>query len=227
MNEVSVNTIRIFVLMETAKQLARKNAGVRGNFIFKFPGWGRLTPGMPIEKHWTRGGRLGPVLRWVASPLPPLQQIESDCSDFPAPATGNSQWQLFDSNLKLRVLIVCDEAQRLKELRAALGFCQVELSLAASVEELRDIHDSAQFDLAAVDVSPQLIVAVLSLLRSFNACKEATILVESGQITGDPALTGVLPRFRAMPCSRSELLRLVCGRIMPDSQQPNGREKLF
>lgn len=227
MGEITVNTIRAVVLIESAKHLARQGSQLLNNFTLKFPSKGRLTLGRSIEKHWVLGGRLAPVLHWTTfSPLP-LQQIESECTDREPVIASNNEWQFTDSNQKLRILIVCDAAERLKELQAALGFCQVELFTATSIDELRSIHDSIQFDLAAVDVSPNLIVAVLSFLRNSKACEETTILVESRQTTGNLALAGVLPRFRAMPCSRNDLLRLVCGRIAPESPQSSARKTLF
>lgn len=227
MGELSVNTIRIVVLMESAKRLVRQNAGLPGNFILKFPDRRQLILGSPIEKRRIRGGRLDPALRWAASTPRPLQQVEPECLDRDSLTGGNSEWQLTDSKQKLRVLIVCDAAERLQELQTTLGGCQAELFTATSIDELRSIHDSDQFDLAAVDVRPNLIVAVLSLLRSSNACGEATILVESRQVTGNLELAGVLPRFRAMPCNRNDLLRLVCGRIAPGSLQPGEKRTLL
>lgn len=226
MDEVSVNIIRIIVLAESGKWLVRQNAGLP-DFILKFPGKGRLMPGRPIEKRRIRGGRLDPVLHWVASTPRPLQQVERECADRDSLTGGSGEWQLADSNPKLRILIVCDVAEQLQELQTALGACQVELFTAASIDELRNIHDSVQFDLAVVDVNPNLIVIALSLLRGNSACGEATILVESRQVTGNLALAGVLPSFRAMPCSRNDLLRLVCGRVAPESLQPSLKRTLF
>lgn len=226
MDELSVNIFRIVVLAESAKWLMRQNASLP-DFILKFPGRGRLMPGMPIEKRRIRGGRLDPVLRWVSSTPRPLQQVERESADQDSLAGDSGEWQLADSNPKLRILIVCDVAKQLQELQMTLGACQVEMFTAASIDELQSIQDSTQFDLAAVDVSPNLIVAVLSFLRSSNACGEATILVESRQITGNHTLAGVLPRFRAMPCNRNDLLRLVCGRIAPKSLSPSLKRTLF
>lgn len=220
MGELSVNTIRIVVLMESAKRLVRQNAGLPGNVILKFPDRRQLILGSPIEKRRIRGGRLDPALRWAASTPRPLQQVEPECMDRDSLTGGNSERQLTDSNQKLRVLIVCDAAERLQELQTTLGACQVELFTATSIDELQSIHNSAQFDLVAVAVSPNLIVAVLNILRSSNGSRETTILVESQQVTGHPELAGVLPNFRAMSCSRNDLLRLVCGRIAPDSLRP-------
>lgn len=214
------------MLAGRAKCLAEKDGGQRGNCIIKFPG-GFLIPGRPSEKRRTRGGRTSPALHWVSPPADPFQRCEPGCGNWEKSDGDHVQRRSRDAGGKIRLLIVSDSAERLRELRATLGFCEVEITAAASVEELRRLGDFARFDLAVVDVSPRAIPSVLNLLRDVKGGEETTILVESWHLAGQPELAGVLPRFRAMPCSRAELLRLVCGRIAPDSPRPDFQRELL
>ena len=66
----------------------------------------------------------------------------------------------------------------------------------------------SQHDLVALDLDAARIKAALSCLRGNVLHTNVPLLVESARLGNDLGLTGVLPAFRAMPCSRNELLLL-------------------
>ena len=67
-------------------------------------------------------------------------------------------------------------------------------------------------DLAVVDVSPALLEPLLGNLRASKEHSEIPVLVEQSRIAAAP-LTGVLPKYRAMPCSHDELIKLARRRL--------------
>ncbi len=107
-----------------------------------------------------------------------------------------------------RLLLVCDSADRLKQLLLGIDQADFEIATASSIKELqsacREIHD-----LVALDVSPLEIASILRSIRTSKGHSEIPILVESERIINAPSLAGVLPGYRAMPCSHQELLTLL------------------
>jgi hypothetical protein len=67
-------------------------------------------------------------------------------------------------------------------------------------------------DLAVVDVGPALLEPLLGNLRASKEHSEIPVLVEQSRIAAAP-LTGVLPKYRAMPCSHDELIKLARRRL--------------
>ncbi len=110
------------------------------------------------------------------------------------------------------LLIVSDAPHRLTQLRAALDNGEVAITSAASLEELPHLCECA-YDLVVVDVSAAQLVEVLKALRTYASCAEVSILVDAGQLTAETELAGVFPRYRAMPCSRTELITLARRRL--------------
>jgi CheY-like chemotaxis protein len=110
-----------------------------------------------------------------------------------------------------RLLIISDSAERIQPWQAAFDPREAEISSAVFPEEWgyvsRDKHD-----LAVVDVGPALLEPLLKNLRASKEHAEIPLLVEQSRIAAaSPA--GVLPKYRAMPCSHDELIRLARRRI--------------
>src|SRR5262249_26490663 len=76
--------------------------------------------------------------------------------------------------------------------------------------------------LAVVDVGPALLEPMLGNLRASKEHSEIPVLVEQSRIAAAP-LTGVLPKYRAMPCSHDELIKLARRRLT--SIAAHGRAK--
>ena len=124
-----------------------------------------------------------------------------------APTTGHNSPLRSVPAPKARLLLVADSTERLKVLRAALGNSAFEVSCAGSLEELQAACHS-QHDLVALDLDAARIKAALSCLRGNILHTNVPLLVESARLGNNLGLAGVLPAFRAMPCSRNELLLL-------------------
>jgi DNA-binding response OmpR family regulator len=110
-----------------------------------------------------------------------------------------------------RVLLISDSAERIPNLQAAFNSQEVEITCAMFPEEWGYVS-SERHDLAVVDVGPALLEPLLGNLRASKEHAEIPLLVEKSRIISAP-LTGVLPKYRAMPCSHDELIKLVRRRI--------------
>lgn len=118
------------------------------------------------------------------------------------------------ANDKLRVLVVSDSVESLRRIHAALAGNEIEITRASSPEEMCRGCCGWQ-DLVAVDVDPKRIAETLKALRRCAGCTKISVLVEAGRIYDDPSLAGLLPSYRAMPCSGSDLITLAQGHITP------------
>jgi hypothetical protein len=122
------------------------------------------------------------------------------------------QQQLSKKTRQSKLLIVSDSAERASGLRASLDTGDIEITCLTSLAELglacRCVHD-----LAIIDVSARDIVEVLQKLRSSAGCEAISVLVEASRLASDPSLTGVLPTYRAMPCSQADLITLARRRM--------------
>jgi CheY-like chemotaxis protein len=123
---------------------------------------------------------------------------------------------------KLRLLIVTDYPDGLSGLRASLQADGVEITAAASPEELNRVCPR-EHDLAVVDVSPARLPGVLQALRMSQGHAKISLLVEASRIVADPSLAGLLPKYQAMPCSSSELVQLARRRLTSTARPRNRR----
>ena len=124
-----------------------------------------------------------------------------------------------------RLLIITDSSERLATLKASLNVGEVEITSAASPEEMcrgcRGGHD-----LVVVDVSPESISGLLKTLRGCPGCTKIPVLVEVDGLTDNTGLAGLLPKYRAMPCSHTDLLTLSRQIIKPEDRKPRPRGML-
>jgi CheY-like chemotaxis protein len=110
-----------------------------------------------------------------------------------------------------RVLIISDSAERIPHLQAAFDSQEVEITCAMFPEEWGYVSGD-RHDLAVVDVGPTLLEPLLGNIRASKEHTEIPLLVEKSRIAAAP-LAGVLPKYRAMPCSHDELIRLARRRL--------------
>lgn len=121
---------------------------------------------------------------------------------------------------KPHLLIVTDCSDRLAGLRSLLHADGVEITGAASSEELsRACH--GRHDLVVIDVGAGRLPEVLYTLRSSVRHSGISLLVEASRVLTEPGLAGVLPRYRAMPCSRSDLVKLARRLVTGDDRPVN------
>jgi DNA-binding response OmpR family regulator len=111
-------------------------------------------------------------------------------------------------NSKPRLLLVSDSYDRLKSLEAGLNNTEFDITTVCSLEELVTACNNCH-DLVALDVSPDQIGPMLKQIRTSASHTMVPVLVEATRLTSDLSLAGLLPEYRAMPCSRMEMLALV------------------
>lgn len=126
---------------------------------------------------------------------------------------------------KPRLLLISDNAEGVRHLRRSINPGDFEIACAGSFDELCDACREGH-DLVALDVSPPQIAATLKLLRASDGHKDALLLVECTRLNNDPNLIGVLPTYRAMPCSRGEMLALIRYLNETEAIAPSGRGML-
>src|SRR5215510_2080533 len=126
---------------------------------------------------------------------------------------------------KPRLLLVSDSYDRLKSLEAGINQNDFDITMVCSLEELvtacGDCHD-----VVALDVSPEQIAPMLKQIRTSASHKTVPVLVEATRLTNDLSLAGLLPEYRAMPCSRMEMIALVQRGVEPDADDPARRHIL-
>jgi DNA-binding response OmpR family regulator len=110
-----------------------------------------------------------------------------------------------------RVFIISDTPERIPNWQATFDPREAEIICVLFPEEWEYVsHD--KHDLAVVDVGPALLETVLENLRANKALAEIPVLVEIGRAEAVVGM-GILPKYRAMPCSNEELIRLAHRRI--------------
>lgn len=112
---------------------------------------------------------------------------------------------------KPRLLIVSDAPDRLNNLRIAFSEAEVEI-ITVTPQGLR-FACSNKHDLAVVDVGSVHLINVLKTLRVNKGHSEIPVLVDVSRITDEQVPSGVLPKYRAMPCSPSDLVALARRRL--------------
>jgi DNA-binding response OmpR family regulator len=109
---------------------------------------------------------------------------------------------------KRKVLIVTDSAERANRLKAMIGSWEIEIESAKTQGEIEQACRGAH-DIAIVDLSPAQLRMALPILRASEGHAQAPVLVSINQIAGDPNVVGLLPQYRAMPCSPAEMALLL------------------
>jgi hypothetical protein len=107
----------------------------------------------------------------------------------------------------------------MRRLRAALGDAAAKITWRASTEEIIRALDSS-FEMVIVDVELGRLAETLSAAREQTDSAVILALVECGSLNAAANLDGVLPRYRAMACSYSELVKLVKWRFAPSDSPP-------
>lgn len=126
---------------------------------------------------------------------------------------------------KTRLLLVSDSLDRLRALQAGLNYGEFDITGVSSFEELT-VACHEHHDMVALDVSPTQIAPMLKLIRASAPHTAVPVLVEATRLKNDFNLTGLLPRYRAMPCSYNEMLALVQRRSAPTTDDLTRRGML-
>lgn len=109
---------------------------------------------------------------------------------------------------KPRLLLVSDNHDGINLLKAGLNHEAFDITSVCSLEELIVACHSCH-DVVALDVSPAQIAPMLKEIRTSAWHTTVPVLVEATRLNNDLNLAGLLPEYRAMPCSYSEMLMLV------------------
>jgi hypothetical protein len=107
------------------------------------------------------------------------------------------------------LLLISDAPER---WQTALNFNGVKLSIARTAAEAAQACRRPH-DLAVVAVAAEALTDVLATLRAGVAQQQMPVLVENSNAIQTPALAGVLPAYRAMPCGFDDLLKLARRRL--------------
>ena len=131
----------------------------------------------------------------------------------PSLVTKTSESILTDASTKQPaqcLLIVFGAPERLQALRAILQSTETVITCCDSIDKIHTVGliGMGKYDLVIVDVEPKRVVSILRIVRNREMRAGIPVLVESGRLHTEPDLAGVLPRFRAMPCHFTELLKL-------------------
>jgi hypothetical protein len=72
-------------------------------------------------------------------------------------------------------------------------------------------------------VESELLEPLLRALRSSDGHAEIPVLVGNSKVAGVANIAGIMPKYRAMPCGHSEMIRLTHRRLITITS--HGREK--
>jgi hypothetical protein len=80
--------------------------------------------------------------------------------------------------------------------------------------------------LVALDVSPTEIAPMLKQIRTSVWHKTIPVLVDATRLNNELTIAGLLPEYRAMPCSRLEMLALMQRNQDVNHDDPSSRRVL-
>lgn len=116
-----------------------------------------------------------------------------------------------------RVLVIADSEERLCNIKSILHAANAEITSAKSSEELRSVCREPH-DIAIVDISSTQLQDTLGMIRANADHARIPLLVVYDRLIKEKGLAGVLPKYRAMPCSPSEMAALVNSRTISKSE---------
>lgn len=109
---------------------------------------------------------------------------------------------------KVRVLIFADTEERLKVAKATFNPAEAEIAEARTLDELLQACLEPH-EMAVVDLEPATLEAALRTVRASELHENVPLLVCAARLFGESRLAGLLPKYRAMACSPSEMSALV------------------
>lgn len=113
---------------------------------------------------------------------------------------------------KPHVLIVSDSSERILYLQSVINPNEAEITSVTYPEEW-GYAAAGKHDLALIDVGPELLESLLRTLRVSNGHSEIPVLVENSRVAEATNIAGIMPKYRAMPCGRDEMIRLARRRM--------------
>ena len=113
-------------------------------------------------------------------------------------------------------MIVGSSPERVQKLRDALGVSGAKITWRASTEEMISALDFS-YEVVIVDLEPERLTDALRAVRERTDRAVVLVLVECDSLNAATDLAGVLPSYRAMACSYSDLIKLVHWRFAPSA----------
>lgn len=107
----------------------------------------------------------------------------------------------------LQMLLISDDAAKLQNLHRALSGIGVEIISVGNPDEL-SLAWCRGHDLVVIDVSSERLLPVLRTLRNCRECQDVSIFVDVSKLGADPPPAGLLPTYRAFPCSFEQIVTL-------------------
>jgi DNA-binding NtrC family response regulator len=119
-----------------------------------------------------------------------------------------------------QVLVIADDQHQAKPLLAALAQLEVRITCLHLTAEVADAPlIKGRFDLIVLDVGPEWLEPLLKQIRGDAKGAEIPVLVATNRVTEVVGLAGVMPKYRAMPCTPNEILRLAKHRFTRIARQ--------
>ncbi|HKX32703.1 MAG TPA: response regulator [Blastocatellia bacterium] len=108
---------------------------------------------------------------------------------------------------RLKVLIVGDSVKRTDDLQSVINPNEAEITSIVFPEEWESAAAN-RYDLALVDLDSELLESLFKVIRANHRQGEILVLVEKSRVAEATNLAGLLPKYRAMPVGRDEMIRL-------------------
>lgn len=121
---------------------------------------------------------------------------------------ANRQESKFTSTGRPCALVIADSEEGLCSIGSMLSTTGVEIAGARTRDELNRVCREPH-DIVIVDLSPAQLGEALRTIRASAHHAEVPLLVALDRIISEKSLAGVLPKYRAMPCSPAEMAVLV------------------
>lgn len=109
---------------------------------------------------------------------------------------------------KLRILVVADSDEKLKATKTIFNPAESEIAAAKTPTDLQQACLEPH-EMAVIDLESSALEAALKMLRANDLHANIPLLVSAVRVIGETDLAGVLPKYRAMPCSLTEMAALV------------------
>jgi hypothetical protein len=116
-----------------------------------------------------------------------------------------------------RLLFVSDCMEHLCDLRNTNR--EFDITAISPSEDVTGICQEA-YDVVILDVPATALALALKAIRASERNARSLVLVEASRVSGESNLAGVLPRYRAMPCSLTEMIAL-----LRQSAEPRGASR--
>jgi DNA-binding NtrC family response regulator len=124
------------------------------------------------------------------------------------------------------LMVVGSSPERMRRLRAALDDPGAKIAWRASADEIMLALDSS-YEVVIVDVEPGQLADMLRVVRERTDRAVVLVLVECGSLNAAAELAGVLPTYRAMACSYSEMVKLVHWRFAQSFSPHKSRRRIL